>query len=316
MSIVSVPTHHVDVIHDSQFDYYGQLLATCSSDKTVKIFSVNSGDAEPTLEANLVGHEGPVWMVAWAHPRFGQILASCSYDNRTIIWINRAPRQANGTVLHQWRPAHVVSSSSSVNGICWAPHEFGLMLATANSDGSVGVSTFSGNVWSDVVKVGTGAVAHPMGAMSVSFMPFVTGMPSPLLASAGCDGCVRLWTSVEGQWIAVGTFQDHSDWVRDVSFAPTSHASSYVYLASCAQDRKTIIRRKKISDVISSVVSGGSIGDWETSVTTLESGAWRLSWNTCGTALLVTTGDAEAILLGPGKDFSEPWKVSNINESK
>lgn len=31
-------------------------------------------------------HEGPVWQVAWAHPMFGNILASCSYDRKVIIW--------------------------------------------------------------------------------------------------------------------------------------------------------------------------------------------------------------------------------------
>lgn len=27
-----------------------------------------------------------MWQVAWAHPRFGNILASCSYDRKVIIW--------------------------------------------------------------------------------------------------------------------------------------------------------------------------------------------------------------------------------------
>lgn len=31
-------------------------------------------------------HEGPVWQVAWAHPKFGSILASCSYDGTVIVW--------------------------------------------------------------------------------------------------------------------------------------------------------------------------------------------------------------------------------------
>lgn len=36
--------------------------------------------------ADLLGHEGPVFEVAWGHPKFGNILASCSFDNRIIIW--------------------------------------------------------------------------------------------------------------------------------------------------------------------------------------------------------------------------------------
>ena len=37
-------------------------------------------------------HEGPVWQVAWAHPMFGNLLASCSYDRKVIIW-----KETNGT---------------------------------------------------------------------------------------------------------------------------------------------------------------------------------------------------------------------------
>jgi WD40 repeat protein len=29
---------------------------------------------------------GPVWQVAWAHPKYGHILASCSYDGKVLIW--------------------------------------------------------------------------------------------------------------------------------------------------------------------------------------------------------------------------------------
>ena len=31
-------------------------------------------------------HEGPVWQVAWAHPKYGSLLASCGYDRKVIIW--------------------------------------------------------------------------------------------------------------------------------------------------------------------------------------------------------------------------------------
>jgi hypothetical protein len=28
---------------------------------------------------------GPVWQISWAHPKFGTLLASCSYDGSVII---------------------------------------------------------------------------------------------------------------------------------------------------------------------------------------------------------------------------------------
>jgi hypothetical protein len=35
-----------------------------------------------------------VWQVAWAHPKFGHILASCSYDGKVIIWKEQQPASA------------------------------------------------------------------------------------------------------------------------------------------------------------------------------------------------------------------------------
>lgn len=49
--------------------------------RCVRIFDLKEGGVQ-TLSAELKGHEGPVWQVAWANPRFGTILASCSYDRK------------------------------------------------------------------------------------------------------------------------------------------------------------------------------------------------------------------------------------------
>jgi protein transport protein SEC13 len=88
MSVVRTQTAHEDLIHDAQLDYYGLKLATCSSDRVVKIFDVtssNGGLPSVNFSCDLTGHTGPVWEVAWAHPRFGTLLASCSYDASVII---------------------------------------------------------------------------------------------------------------------------------------------------------------------------------------------------------------------------------------
>ena len=31
-------------------------------------------------------HSGSIWRVSWAHPEFGQVLATCSFDRTVIIW--------------------------------------------------------------------------------------------------------------------------------------------------------------------------------------------------------------------------------------
>lgn len=138
VSIVQqVETQHEDMIHDAQMDYYGTRLATCSSDRNLKIFEITSNSQR--LLATLPGHEGPVWQVAWSHPKFNNLLASCSYDKKVIIW--------KETSENKWENHHEYAShDSSVNSVCWAPHDFGLMLACGSSDGSVSILTSPGTI--------------------------------------------------------------------------------------------------------------------------------------------------------------------------
>lgn len=51
-------THSLTLKHDAQMDYYGKRIATCSSDKLVKIFNVDEGSGNQSLVATLQSHEG------------------------------------------------------------------------------------------------------------------------------------------------------------------------------------------------------------------------------------------------------------------
>ena len=35
---------------------------------------------------SLQTHSGSVWRVTWAHPEFGQVLATCSFDRTVGVW--------------------------------------------------------------------------------------------------------------------------------------------------------------------------------------------------------------------------------------
>ena len=49
MAQVITNSGHDDMIHDAVLDYYGRRLATCSSDKTIKIFDIE-GDQHKLTE--------------------------------------------------------------------------------------------------------------------------------------------------------------------------------------------------------------------------------------------------------------------------
>ena len=191
----------------------------------------------------LVGHEGPVWQVAWAHPSFGTILASASYDGKVFIWKNESTNGSYGSGGWARIKDHALHTAS-VNAIAWAPHELGATLACASSDGRVSVLTFNEDgSWSvDLVA------AHPGGCHAVSWMPVSTATTEPgapmmcRLATAGCDAVVKIWEFSEehNRYVEIDQLKQHRDWVRDVAFAP-SLGLARTYLATASQDRTGLL---------------------------------------------------------------------------
>ncbi|VEL40528.1 unnamed protein product [Protopolystoma xenopodis] len=43
-------------------------------------------DGEWQCTARWRNHLGPIWRVTWAHPEFGQVIATCSFDRAIVIW--------------------------------------------------------------------------------------------------------------------------------------------------------------------------------------------------------------------------------------
>ncbi|XP_061884450.1 protein SEC13 homolog [Entelurus aequoreus] len=283
--INTVDTSHEDMIHDAQMDYYGTRLATCSSDRTLKIFDVRNGGQ--ILVADLRGHEGPVWQVAWAHPMFGNILASCSYDRKVIVW-----KEENGA----WDKMYEYTGhESSVNSVCWGPYEFGLILACGSSDGAISLLTLTGDQQWDVKKINN---AHTIGCNAVSWAPAV--VPGSLIeqpsgqkpnyvkrfVSGGCDNLVKLWKEEEGQWKEDQKLEAHSDWVRDVGWAPSIGLPTST-IASCSQDGRVFIWT--CDDPAGNTWTAKLLHKFNDVV-------WHVSWSITGNILAVSGGDNKVTL--------------------
>uniref|UniRef100_A0A8U7N7P5 Protein SEC13 homolog n=1 Tax=Corvus moneduloides TaxID=1196302 RepID=A0A8U7N7P5_CORMO len=278
--INTVDTSHEDMIHDAQMDYYGTRLATCSSDRSVKIFDVRNGGQ--ILIADLRGHEGPVWQVAWAHPMYGNILASCSYDRKVIIW-----KEENGT----WEKTYEYTGhDSSVNSVCWAPHDYGLILACGSSDGAISLLSYTGDGQWEVKKISN---AHTIGCNAVSWAPAV--VPGSLIeqpsgqkpnyikrfASGGCDNLVKIWKEEDGQWKEEQKLEAHSDWVRDVAWAPSIGLPTST-IASCSQDGRVFIW----------TCDDASGNSWSPKLLhKFNDVVWHVSWSITANILAVSGGD-------------------------
>ncbi|EFJ27600.1 hypothetical protein SELMODRAFT_94917 [Selaginella moellendorffii] len=273
--------------NDAAVDYYGKNIATCSSDGTIQVRSIDNPSDPGVI---LTGHQLPVWQVAWAHPRFGSILASCSFDRRVIVWKDSG---RNG----QWSQIQVFEEhQGSVNSIDWAPHELGLILACGSSDSSISIFTAKqGNAsaaW-DKTKIGS---AHEGGVTAVSWAPalapgaLVSSQPAShntyvfKLVSCGCDNTVKVWRFSDGSWKmdCFPPLSKHSDWVRDVAWAPNIGLPRTT-MASASQDGTVIIWTQDHSEAGSDQWQGRLLNDFKVPV-------WRVRWSSAGNVLAVTDG--------------------------
>jgi len=86
-------------------------------------------------------HDATVSKLSWAHPEFGSILASSSFDRTVKIWeqtYSELESQANGAKSQnasRWiERAVLVDAKGTVRSVEFAPHHFGLKLVSvANS---------------------------------------------------------------------------------------------------------------------------------------------------------------------------------------
>jgi len=276
----------------------------------VKIYD---GGSTYTHTATLQGHEGPVWEVSWAHPRFGIVLASCSFDGSVLIHRESVPRE--WTLIHAARKLH----ESSVNSVEFCPNEYGLIAAAASSDGRVSVLTHREDDSWDVEYIED----NSLGVNSVSWAPYTAYLEeeserlgkscnhSPRLVTGGCDNRIRFWVKrhESDRWeqdnAILGKSLAHTDWVRDVAWEPSVVPGSNS-VASCSEDHSVIIWTQ----------TGGLNATWEPMMLNkFDEPVWRLSWSVTGNILAVSSGDSTVTLWKQNLD--KTWgQVSMVEDSK
>jgi len=95
---------------------------------------------------------------------------------------------------------------------------------------------------------------------------------------------VKIWREEKAEWIEEAKLDGHSDWVRDVAWAPSIGLPRTV-IASCSQDRRVILWT---NDGISS--------SWTQRVLhTFDDVVWHVSWSVTGNILAVSGGDNKVL---------------------
>jgi len=199
--------------------------------------------------------------------------------------------------------------TASVNSIAWAPYDLGPILACASSDGKISVLSFQNDGSTDASIF----PAHGTGANAVSWAPSVLAAsfgPSSTkgsqlvnqrrFVSAGSDNLIRIWAfnEQEKKWMEEEVISGHSDWVRDVSWAPNIGLPG-MYIASASQDRTVLIHtRPSPSEPWSSTPLLPSAPNSKDPH--FPDAVWRVSWSLAGNILAVSCGDGKVSLWKEG----------------
>ena len=159
--MVALDTRHDDNINDCQFDYYGTSLASVDSNGFLEISTLKNGVHE--TETSFPAHHGPIWQVAWAHPKYDSVIATGGYDGYVKVW----QRDSNGV----WDGENGCEGQrlpSSVNCLAWAPWEYGLILAVGTAEGRLTVYQREKDGTWPVLKA---IIAHEEGVNGISWGP-------------------------------------------------------------------------------------------------------------------------------------------------
>ncbi len=180
---------HSGFLLDAALSPDGQVLATASQDMTARIWSVNDGSLQRTLQ----GHTDGVWCVVFAPD--GDILATASLDMTIKLW-----RMSDGVLMHT-----LVGHEGAVYSVAFSPDS--LLLASASEDKSV-------IVW----RVSNGEVLHMINAHEGVVWDVAFSPDGSLLATASRDRSIKLWRARNAKWIT--TLYGHEDNVTAVAFSP------------------------------------------------------------------------------------------------
>jgi nucleoporin SEH1 len=128
------------LISDISFDYYGKRFAT-SSTKSITIWTLDSKSQAWDCHELPSGQANNASKLSWAHPEFGQLIASSASDRFISIWeeqdIIARTAGSEHIKVDKWKLKATIIEKIGIHDVKFAPRIFGLLLGSACDDGLV-----------------------------------------------------------------------------------------------------------------------------------------------------------------------------------
>ncbi|KAI0263102.1 WD40 repeat-like protein [Gloeopeniophorella convolvens] len=200
------------------------LLATCSADKSVRLYAYSS-DPSPSFVLHTsipTGHTKTVRSIAWSPS--GSTLATASFDANIGIWRREGQDEDDGEARGEWECVSILEGhETECKSVDWSPS--GTLLASCSRDKTVWV--WEAHPDADFECMGV-LMEHTQDVKCVAWHP-----REEILASASYDDTIKLYLDDPSEdWFCFATLTGHASTVWSIAWAPGGR-----YLASASDDR-------------------------------------------------------------------------------
>ncbi|ORX91038.1 WD40 repeat-like protein [Basidiobolus meristosporus CBS 931.73] len=194
---------HEDRVWQVSWDPSGTQLASCSGDKTVRLWvpdEHNPGKASWNCVGLLEGfHERTIRSVQYSPS--GQVLATGSFDGTTGIWDKSESIEFDCV-------ATLEGHENEVKSVAWSAT--GSLIATCSRDKSVWIWEAASYDDFECLAV---LQEHTQDVKTVKWHP-----NEEILASAGYDDTIKIWEEQDDDWYCTATLEGHKSTVWAVDF--------------------------------------------------------------------------------------------------
>ncbi|NXS70362.1 WSDU1 protein, partial [Pandion haliaetus] len=225
-TLIHTLADHTDDVNYCAFS--SSCLATCSLDKTIRVYSLNNFTELPY--SPLKGHTYAVHCCCFSPS--GHVLASCSTDGTTMVWDTRNGRllavleQPSSSPVRVCRfspeSTYLVSGAADGSVVLWSMQSLKLYRSGNVKDGSSVACAFSPNgnffvtgsscgdltFWDDKMRCLYNEKAHDLGVTccDISSQPISDGEHGFRyfqMASSGQDNQIKLWLILFADFLGV-----------------------------------------------------------------------------------------------------------------